>query len=347
MATARIMAQPTFTMGSGNATLYANWWINNHTVTFNSNGGSPVASQSVVYNGTATMPTALTKAGNTFAGWYIDAGLTSTFSFSTPIIVDTTLYAKWTVGPVDGVCGSANGSISQFAPQTNLCTTGTASNLTSNSGTYGWTCAGSNGGNPAACSANWQATGSGTGQGTSAVTGNGWVFAPQGNGPLGTTGFIPVSGHPKSPPNLPAGFAFPQGLFDFVLITGTAGSAATITITYPSPLPTGTVYWKYGPSPNGNNCNGAACAIAHWYQFPAIISGNTVTLTITDGGLGDDDLNANSVIIDQGGPGVPAAPGAVTSIPTLGGWGVILLATLLGLFGIRAWGTTNANRIDN
>src|ERR1019366_109140 len=104
------------------------------------------------------------------------------------------------------------------------------------------------------------------------------------------------SGHPKSPPNLPAGFSFPQGLFDFVLNTGTAGSAATITITYPSALPAGAVYWKYGPSPAGYNCSGAGCADAHWYQFPAVIAGNTVTLTITDGALGDDDLTANGII---------------------------------------------------
>jgi uncharacterized repeat protein (TIGR02543 family) len=72
------------------------------TVTFNSNGGSTVSSQNVVANATATLPTAPTKTGFTFAGWYTDAALTSAFSFTTPITAITTLYAKWTavVAPV-------------------------------------------------------------------------------------------------------------------------------------------------------------------------------------------------------------------------------------------------------
>jgi uncharacterized repeat protein (TIGR02543 family) len=69
------------------------------TVTFNSNGGSAVASQTVPYGGTATLPTAPAKPGSTFAGWYSDAGLTNPFSFSTALIVDTTLYAKWALIP--------------------------------------------------------------------------------------------------------------------------------------------------------------------------------------------------------------------------------------------------------
>ena len=49
------------------------------------------------------------------------------------------------------------------------------------------------------------------------------------------------------------------------------------------------------------------------------------------GGLGDDDLAANGVIVDQGGPGVPQA----TDIPTLSAWGLLLLSVLLGLLGGR------------
>ena len=85
----------TFGMGSANVTLYAQWTINNYTVSFDSNGGSAVASQTVAYSGTAAQPAAPTKTGNTFAGWYSDAGLTSAFSFATPITGDITLYAKW------------------------------------------------------------------------------------------------------------------------------------------------------------------------------------------------------------------------------------------------------------
>ncbi len=238
---------------------------------------------------------------------------------------------------MNGVCGGANGSTSSYAPAANLCTAGNASSVTSGSGAYGWTCSGNNGGNPASCNANWPTVGAGLG--TSSVSGNGWAYAPQGNGLLETGGFIPVTGHAKSPPNLPPGFSFPYGLFDFVLTGGTVGSVATITITYPSALPAGAVYWKYGPTPAGNNCAGIACAAAHWYPFPAVMSGNTATLTITDGGLGDGDLTANGFIVDPGGPGVPVVVlGGVNGIATLTEWGMLMLSALMlwvGMAGIR------------
>lgn len=65
------------------------------TVQFDSNGGSPVASQTVTYNTTATEPDAPTKAGVTFGGWYRDEALTDPFDFSTPVTGNMTLYAKW------------------------------------------------------------------------------------------------------------------------------------------------------------------------------------------------------------------------------------------------------------
>jgi hypothetical protein len=60
--------------------------------------------------------------------------------------------------------------------------------------------------------------------------------------------------------------------------------------------------------------------------LPANIAGNVATFTITDGGLGDDDLTANGNIVDQGGPGIPQD---VAAIPTLTEWGMLLLALLL------------------
>jgi hypothetical protein len=54
--------------------------------------------------------------------------------------------------PVNGVCGSANGAIFSVVPTAGLCATGTAS-VVSGSGPFAWTCAGSNGGVAASCSA--------------------------------------------------------------------------------------------------------------------------------------------------------------------------------------------------
>ncbi len=57
-----------------------------------------------------------------------------------------------TLTPTNGTCGSSNGQTLTSAPTTNLCTTGTASSVTG-SGPWYWSCAGSNGGTTAQCSA--------------------------------------------------------------------------------------------------------------------------------------------------------------------------------------------------
>ena len=95
---------------TGNITLYAKWTIDNYTVTFDSNGGSAVASQNVDYNGIASQPTAPARTGYTFAGWYSDAGLASAFSFATAITTDITLYAKWTINSYTVTFDSNGGS---------------------------------------------------------------------------------------------------------------------------------------------------------------------------------------------------------------------------------------------
>jgi hypothetical protein len=59
---------------------------------------------------------------------------------------------------ISGACGSANGVAVTSAPTSNLCTTGTASSVTG-SGPWDWSCAGSNGGSTASCSAPVESTG--------------------------------------------------------------------------------------------------------------------------------------------------------------------------------------------
>ncbi len=54
--------------------------------------------------------------------------------------------------PVNGGCGSANNTTVGSAPTTNLCSTGSASTV-AGSGPWTWSCAGSNGGTTASCSA--------------------------------------------------------------------------------------------------------------------------------------------------------------------------------------------------
>ena len=96
---------------TGNITVYAQWTINSYTVTFNSNGGSTVDSQSVNYGGHATEPAAPTKTGYTFAGWYTDNTYATPFDFAnTAITRDTTVYAKWTANPSNDGGGDSGAS---------------------------------------------------------------------------------------------------------------------------------------------------------------------------------------------------------------------------------------------
>ncbi|NLC67237.1 MAG: leucine-rich repeat protein [Clostridiaceae bacterium] len=88
-------ASRTDTNITGNIEVTAEFEINIYKVTFDSNGGSAVSSQTVPYNTTAAEPKAPAREGYTFEGWYSDSMLSTRFDFSTPIKGDITLYAKW------------------------------------------------------------------------------------------------------------------------------------------------------------------------------------------------------------------------------------------------------------
>ncbi len=91
-------AGSSLTIGAANDTLFAKWTLTMFTVTFNSNGGSAVASQIVNYDSLATLPTpAPAKTGYGFSGWYSDSLLTTAYNFSTPVTTSITLYAKWSI----------------------------------------------------------------------------------------------------------------------------------------------------------------------------------------------------------------------------------------------------------
>lgn len=67
-----------------------------YTVTFNSNGGSSIPSQSVEEGGKVTRPSDPTKEDYDFISWYSDNALTDEWDFSSDVVTtDTTLYAKW------------------------------------------------------------------------------------------------------------------------------------------------------------------------------------------------------------------------------------------------------------
>lgn len=77
-------------------TLYAKW-LAKYTVSFDTDGGSTVESQTVVTRNKATKPAVNpTKKGYNFVGWYTDNTYTTEFDFENTIITDnTTIYAKF------------------------------------------------------------------------------------------------------------------------------------------------------------------------------------------------------------------------------------------------------------
>jgi hypothetical protein len=88
------------------------------------------------------------------------------------------------------------------------------------------------------------------------------------------------------------GVIFPYGFFSFNITNLNPGATAIITITLPSNMPAGTQYRK--------------CINGQWVNCTSLLGhndgDNILTLTITDGGLGDADGLANGTIVDPGGP---------------------------------------------
>jgi serine protease AprX len=132
---------------------------------------------------------------------------------------------------------------------------------------------------------------------------------------LANTNFIASTAQP------PSG-SFSQGWFRLRLMSCTSGSTVRVSVTYPNPI--GPTYLKYGRT--------AASPSTDVFYTPAglVISGNTATFDLTDGGLGDNDLTANGVIVDPSGPVRPADEPSI-AVPTLQSWHLLFLAlSILG-----------------
>ena len=80
---------------TGDRTYKANWKLKEFKVTFVTNSGSKVKTQTVKIHQTAQKPSNPKKKGCTFKGWYADKSLTKVFDFNTAIEKNTTVYAKW------------------------------------------------------------------------------------------------------------------------------------------------------------------------------------------------------------------------------------------------------------
>jgi len=77
-------------------TLYAQWTLQ-YTVNFNHDSGMPAPPQQFIeHGGKVSEPTAMTRTGYTFGGWYKESSFTNQWNFASDTVTSIiTLYAKW------------------------------------------------------------------------------------------------------------------------------------------------------------------------------------------------------------------------------------------------------------
>jgi uncharacterized repeat protein (TIGR01451 family) len=125
-----------------------------------------------------------------------------------------------------------------------------------------------------------------------------------------------------------SGWIYPAGAVEFQLPC----ASATVDLYYSAfgAWPGGTAYRKYGPTTPGSP------GTAAWYTLPtatfdsAMLGSSSVAhvrLMLTDGSLGDDTA-VDGVIVDQGGPAIPA-----TAIPLASPSMLLALALALAAYG--------------
>jgi len=134
-------------------------------------------------------------------------------------------------------------------------------------------------------------------------SGEGMVYFDTGTATIENLIAVNVDDIPEAPPT---DVNLPYGLFRFDIADLPIGESVTLTLTFPDSLPAGIAYWKYGKTQDN--------PVDHWYEISVgdDDGDNIITITLTDGGLGDDDLTANGVIVDDGGPGTMKASSAQT-----------------------------------
>ena len=113
----------------------------------------------------------------------------------------------------------------------------------------------------------------------------------------GTASLAPSNGEiryltPVTAPGMTS-VTLPHGMFSFEICCIPPGGTVTLTVTLPDPVPLGTRWWKYQ---NGS-----------WYWLPigSDDGDNIITVTLQDGGQGDEDAVLGQ-ITDDGGPGTGA-----------------------------------------
>ncbi|MFP5443042.1 MAG: IPTL-CTERM sorting domain-containing protein, partial [Betaproteobacteria bacterium] len=128
----------------------------------------------------------------------------------------------------------------------------------------------------------------------------------------------------------PARASFPVGVFSFTASgAGCTNATLSVLVDYPAGSLRGLQPYKYGPATGG--------AAATWFPH-GTITGDTVTYSVADNGVGDNNPTLGA-IADPFAPVLLApGPGGATAIPTLGEWGLIVLSLLAAAVGAAGVG---------
>ena len=78
-----------------NLTIDVKYDLDNHTLTFETNGGSTIAPVTVRHGNAVARPADPTKDKYTFIGWYVDPEFSAEYDFATVLEADKTIYAKF------------------------------------------------------------------------------------------------------------------------------------------------------------------------------------------------------------------------------------------------------------
>ena len=90
-------------------------YTGNYNVTFYTNGGSDIPSQSVSYGSAVQKPADPVRQGFQFENWYTDGRFTQVYDFQQPVTTSLTLYAKWISSEQFTISFDANGGSGEMA----------------------------------------------------------------------------------------------------------------------------------------------------------------------------------------------------------------------------------------
>ncbi len=149
-----------FSMGTADVSLYAQWIINSYSLTYSAGANGTISGttpQTVNYNSSGTAVTAVPNSGYHFVNW--SDGNTSATRIDSGITSNLNLTASFAPDPVSGACGSSAGGVFRSTPATALCNPEAAVSITTTTSGWSWICPGTNNGADAICAATRDTTG--------------------------------------------------------------------------------------------------------------------------------------------------------------------------------------------